>query len=131
MRLRLLERVALLAEGPAKIDLDRREALIRSLTEHLTAVLSARPSAAKAPDRYGLPDIMAVYGSEGLRDLEKTLTEVIKKFEPRLQNPQVTSQASQLGQLAFAITGTLDPAGPQSLVLTAYLDSDGQIRVIR
>jgi type VI secretion system lysozyme-like protein len=138
MRPRLLERISHLAQGPVKSPPNRREALIESLTRHLSALLSAQPALALAPDNFGLTAPLALGGEpgpEGSRELERAVLEVIKKFEPRLREPALTcrpttpDQANPAG-LALTLTGAIDLEEPQSLSLTAYLATDGQIRVI-
>ncbi|MDR0549930.1 MAG: type VI secretion system baseplate subunit TssE [Deltaproteobacteria bacterium] len=134
-RLRLLERVKLLAAGPTKMEAPKREAVIKSLIDHLTALLSARPSASISAPDFGPPDLLA-YGGEvgpaGLLDLEKALSDLIKRYEPRLQNPVVACQPrpDDYSRLVFNLTGSLDD-DPNGVALTAYLGLDGQIRVIR
>ncbi|MDR1608815.1 MAG: type VI secretion system baseplate subunit TssE [Deltaproteobacteria bacterium] len=130
-RLRLLERVDTLSRSAKALDTGKPEILIKSLIDHLTAILSARISLCAATKGFGAPDLArAGAGAEGLRDLEKSLEETIKKFEPRLRDPVVTFKGSpNAAQLAFTLTGALKPDGP-NLILTAHLSSDGQIRLI-
>ncbi|MDR2422833.1 MAG: type VI secretion system baseplate subunit TssE [Deltaproteobacteria bacterium] len=135
-RVRLLERIRLLAKGPTKVEPPREEAVVKSLTDHLSALLSSRPLNSISAESFGLPDLLAFggeVGPEGLRDLEKALTETIKKYEPRLKDPKVTClpQPEDLTRLAFALEGVLGGDGPQEIFLTAYLGADGQIRVVR
>jgi type VI secretion system protein len=134
-RLRLLERLRLLDSGPTKILPPKREALVKSLIDHLTALFSAKPSRSIAVEGFGPPDLLTFggeVGPEGLRDLEKALSDLIKKYEPRLIDPKVSCQplAGDLSRLAFNLNGSLDD-DPNDLALTAYLGADGQIRVAR
>jgi predicted component of type VI protein secretion system len=85
---------------------------------------------------YGLPDPLAFEaetGPVGLRELEKAITETIKKYEPRLLNPKALCRPSSedLNHLAFTISGSLDPKDEDDLVFTAYLNPDGQFQVSR
>jgi type VI secretion system lysozyme-like protein len=132
MRLRLLERIRL-SQGPRQ-DLNSSEVLTASLEKHLALILNTHQgSSASAPD-FGLPDLASLTGEsdlDTLRDMTRIISEVIRKYEPRLKNASVSQAPSrQTGVLEFTLSGTIELGEEKrKLVFSTAVHPDGQIVV--
>jgi type VI secretion system protein len=144
MRLRLLERIRAAGKGRAAAEGDGREALAASLERHLSLILNTHQgSSASAPD-FGMPDFMSLSSQtdlDSLRELTADLTEVIRKYEPRLRDPQVVPAppgqegggqggGPAVGVLEFAVSGTAELERESvSLFFSSSISPDGRVIV--
>jgi type VI secretion system protein len=108
--------------------------LTASLEHHLILIFRTHQgSSASAPD-FGLPDFSSLAGEsdlETLREMARILTDVIRKYEPRLKNPAVTHVPSrQTGVLEFSLSGEIEFNNERrSLFFSTSIHPDGQIEV--
>jgi type VI secretion system lysozyme-like protein len=137
MRLRLLERVRNASSGLTSIDTNTSETLIASLEKYISMILNSHQgSSVSAPD-FGMPDFVSLTGQTDLdtiRELTKTITEVIKKYEPRLKNPVVTHTVSsqETGILEFSLSGVIELHNEmRSLFFSTAINPNGHITVYK
>lgn len=136
MRLRLFERIRAAKPG-APAPADNAEALIASIERHLELILNTHQGgSASAPD-FGMPDFVSLAGDTGLdslRELSRVLTEVVRRYEPRLRNPVVTNSAAsqETGVLEFSLSGVIELRGEsRGLFFSTSINPDGKIVVTK
>jgi len=123
-----------------EIDPDRREVtepvqIVNSVLGHLRMILNTRQGSAQIAPDYGVPDFTAMVGTSGLdsvRDIEASMTEVILKYEPRLQSVKVefSPQEDSLLSLQFKLEARLSVEDREMpVVFETILDPDGRISV--
>jgi type VI secretion system protein len=117
------------------LDYNNSEALNDSLAKHLSLILNTHQgSSASAPD-YGIPDFASLTSQtdiDSLRELAKILTEVIRKYEPRLKNPTVThtSGTQETGVLEFSLSGQVElNEEVRDIFFATAITPDGKITV--
>jgi type VI secretion system protein len=82
-----------------------------------------------------MPDFVSLTGQtdlDTLRELTRIITEVIKKYEPRLKNPEVNHTASteENGVLEFSLSGVIELHNEKrNLFFSTAINPDGQILV--
>ncbi|MDR1870672.1 MAG: type VI secretion system baseplate subunit TssE [Deltaproteobacteria bacterium] len=132
MRLRLLERIRQ-SHGP-EAEMTFVEALTASMEKHLRLILNTHQgSSASAPD-FGLPDMASLAGDSEIdtfKEMARVLTEVIRKYEPRLKNAEVQKAPNrETGVLEFSVTGNVELTNEKrSLFFSTAIHPDGQIQV--
>ncbi|MDR2354194.1 MAG: type VI secretion system baseplate subunit TssE [Deltaproteobacteria bacterium] len=134
MRLRLLERIREATRGTAT-RLSRREALVASLEKHLKLILNTRQGTSQSIPDFGMPDYQSLMGQgdlDGLRKLSHILTEVIRKYEPRLKGVEVTHVPGHLesGILEFSLAGEFFIGkDKQSVFFQTTINPDGVVHI--
>jgi type VI secretion system protein len=113
----------------------KNEDLAASLEKHLSLILNTRQgSSGSAPD-YGMPDFATLMGKgdlDGIRELSKMLTEVVRKYEPRLSNAVVTHVPGPEGSgiLEFTLSGTFASRNQkQNIFFQTSIIPDGSVSV--
>jgi type VI secretion system protein len=136
LRLRLLERLRNARQNKGSPDYNSED-LIASIERHLDIILNTHQgSAAAAPD-FGMPDFVSLASQsdlDSLRELTRVLTEVIRKYEPRLQNPQISYLASkeESGVLDFSLSGIIELNNERrNLFFSTFINPDGRIVVTK
>lgn len=136
--LRLLERIRFAEEMPEKRGVVEFQTVLNSVINHLKVLLNTRQGSALIANDYGMPDYSDIFGdftSERVRDLGRQIQQVIKRYEPRLEDVVVVSDMETVvgAQLHFRIQARLlDNTGRLvSLRLRSSLDPEGKVSVRR
>ncbi len=133
---RLLERIRLMEEDPDRRDTVEAGQVIKSILSYLRMILNTRQGNAQIAPDFGVPDFTSMIGATGLdavRDIEASMTEVILKFEPRLENVNITfiPDEDMPLSLQFKLHAKLALEGQEMpVVFETVLDPDGRINVI-
>ncbi|MDR3135769.1 MAG: type VI secretion system baseplate subunit TssE [Deltaproteobacteria bacterium] len=135
VRLRLLERIRFAHHGLNALDYNNSDALVDSLAKHLSLILNTHQgSSVSAPD-YGIPDfasLTSLTDLESVRELARILTEVVRKYEPRLKNAVVTHSAGnqETGVLEFSLNGQVELNDEvRNIFFATAITPDGKITV--
>lgn len=134
---RLLER---LLEAPERDELrahrQPEQRLRASVIGHLSKLLNTRRGNAAIDPEYGLPDLSKWAGgtlaAAESAQAEALVAEVLRRYEPRLQNPAVRLLGAASDQLALRLelSGTIDHAGSRMpLRLTGEIQPDGRFEL--
>ena len=133
---RLLERIQYLESNPgARIERDISRK-VRSIMSHLQNLLNTHQGSVLIADDYGIPDITNSHGesiTDMTRRIERTLQEVIAKYEPRLTNVRVTAfpQEDEVLSLRFKLEAVLVTDKKTPVILETVVSSEGKINVSR
>ena len=125
----------MLEENPDRRDVTEPVNILDSILGYLRMILNTRQGSAQIAPDFGVPDFTALTGATGLdsvRDIEESITEVILKYEPRLQNIKVefTPDEEQPLALQFKLNGMLTIEGQEMpVVFETVLNPDGRIMV--
>jgi len=131
---RMLERLRRMEEAPD----DRIERnvtrLIASVIGHLQRLLNTHQGSAPIADDYGIPDITNAPGEsfeDTTRRIEKTIQQVILKYEPRLTNVvlSIISEKNDVLNLRFKMEAVLIQDRKTSVVFETVVSSDGKVNV--
>jgi type VI secretion system protein len=132
---RLLERIRLQENAPARRATDDHRRCINSVLSHLQRILNTRQGNVLIGDDYGVPDFIDFLQNcpDSVRDIEHSIRAAIDKYEPRLSEVRVTfdSQEDDVLVLRFQIAARLSTDGGQPVYFETLLDTDGKIRVRR
>ena len=122
-------------------DPDRRDVadpvqVVKSVLAHLRRILNTRQGSAQIAPDFGVPDFTSMIGASGLvdsvRDIEASMTEVILKYEPRLQGVKLAFIPDEDSPLAllFKLQAKLKLENQDMpVVFETVLDPDGRIAV--
>jgi type VI secretion system lysozyme-like protein len=130
-----MERIRAASEGLAANKSPTREELTRSLERHLGLILNTHQGSSESAKDYGMPDFISLSGRsdlDGIREVAKTLSQVIGKYEPRLKSAKVTHVPAQEenGILEFAISATADfDREIRNLYFSTSISPDGKVTV--
>jgi type VI secretion system protein len=133
---RLLERIRRIEDDPKHRGATDPNTVVQSVMQHLQKILNTRQGSAPIDEDYGVPDftdLAATFSSESIRDLIRSIKQVIAKYEPRLS--EVHIEASPKGEqdleLHFKIQGKLAGEDHQDfpVVFETIVDPDGRIQV--
>ncbi|SMF09423.1 type VI secretion system baseplate subunit TssE [Desulfovibrio gilichinskyi] len=133
---RLLERIRLMEDDPDRRDTVEAGQVIKSILSYLRMILNTRQGNAQIAPDFGVPDFTSMIGATGLdavRDIEASMTEVILKFEPRLENVNISfiPDEDMPLSLQFKLHAKLALEGQEMpVVFETVLDPDGRINVI-
>lgn len=132
---RLLERIRLADLDPDRRDVSDPVQVVNSILGHLRMILNTRQGNAQIAPDFGVPDFTSMVGTSGLdaiRDIEASMTEVVLKYEPRLQGVKIEflPDEEQPLSLIFKLQARLaleDREMP--MVFETVLNPDGQIMI--
>ena len=135
---RLLERLRRIEQHPDQRGLVDPKDLTASVLRHLQKILNTRQGSAPIDDDYGMPDftdLAANFSSESVRDVARSIKQVVNKYEPRLSSVVIEGapQGEHILELHFKIDGKLK-TGDNSEVPVAFdtfVSPDGRIQVNR
>lgn len=132
--MRLTERIKYKSTHP-----DERETLnhnreISSILNYLQKILNTRQGSVQIAEDFGIPDFTNIPGSqlsEMAIIMEKDIVSVLKKYEPRLKNVQVTFEADQYDILtvSFRLDATLALFEDVPVQFETVLGSNGLVKV--
>lgn len=132
---RLLERIRQMEQNPDYRDVAEPVQVVNSILGYLRMILNTRQGSVEIAPDFGVPDFTAMFGASGLdsvRDIEASLTEVILKFEPRLQNVKLEFIPQEDAPLAlqFKLQARLSlESREMPVVFETVIDPDGRITV--
>ena len=135
MRLRLLERMALIESDPDNVAAPSRRAIMDSVRDHLIEILNSRRGCSESAPDFGLPDFVLIGGGDGLdgvRDLEREFADLIAKYEPRLHDVEIrrVEDETASGRLKFALVGKLGlNDGEDPAIFATHVGGDGRIHI--
>ncbi len=123
-----------------EIDPDRRDVadpvqVVNSILAHLRLILNTQQGNAQIAPDFGVPDYTSMIGTTGLdavRDIEASMTEVILKYEPRLESVKIEFIPDKDTPLAllFKLQATLSLEDREMpVVFETVLDPDGRIMI--
>lgn len=132
---RLLERVRSMALNPDRRGSADPSVMLASVLHHVQKILNTKQGAVPIAPDYGVPDftdIAGSYASDSIQMMEESITKVIAKYEPRLQDPHLEFEENQDDVLAlkFRIRGTLAVEGQDyPVIFESVVQSDGKITI--
>jgi type VI secretion system protein len=133
---RLLERIRFIEENPDQRIRSDPAQITASVVRHLQRILNTKQGSTQIAEDYGLPDFTALvtssFTSEGMKDLERSIREVIRKYEPRLSMVKVSTepQKENAFSLYFKVDARLSTdKGDIPVVLQTVLTADGRMNI--
>lgn len=101
------------------------------IRDHLTLLLNARRGSVEHLPDYGMPDMASFYADypASLTGLRQAVEELIKVYEPRLQNPRVRLVEAETGdfRVSLVISGEIEePDGQSRVTYRTVFFSDGR-----
>ncbi|WP_027722041.1 type VI secretion system baseplate subunit TssE [Maridesulfovibrio zosterae] len=133
---RLLERIRFMEQDPDRRDVAEPGQVVKSILNYLRMILNTRQGNAQIAPDFGVPDFTSMIGATGLdavRDIEESMTEVILKYEPRLENVKIEfiPDEDMPLSLQFKLQAKLALEGhDMPVVFETVLDPDGRINII-
>jgi len=123
-----------------EIDPDRRDVadpvqVVNSILGHLRMILNTRQGNAQIAPDFGVPDFTSMVGATGLdavRDIEASMTEVIMKYEPRLEGIKIefVPEEDMPLSLQFKLQAKISLEDREMpVVFETVLDPDGRIMI--
>ncbi|MEW6261643.1 MAG: type VI secretion system baseplate subunit TssE [Thermodesulfobacteriota bacterium] len=136
LRERLLERLRHIEAEPGYRGATDPNQLVTSIMVHLRKILNTRQGSAPIDQGYGMPDftdLASNFSSETIKDLVRSIKQVITKYEPRLSSVQINAEpiGAQVLELRFKIEGrlTLDNHLEMPVAFETVVDPDGRIKI--
>ena len=132
---RLLERIGFFEKHPDRRGTSDPAMMTVSIIRHLQRILNTKQGSAQISDDYGLPDFSTLKGSsssESIKELERSIKEVIQKYEPRLTMVKVIAEpkGDDLLSLYFKIEARLALEKMDIPVMfETVLNSDGRMSI--
>jgi type VI secretion system protein len=131
---RLLERIRLWEKEPDRRSREDSGRIIDSVMTHLQRILNTRQGSVQIADDFGLPDFTDLIDNypESIRDLERSIRRMVRKYEPRLSSIEVNfiPREDENLSLDFQITAELK-AGDEKLPVRfdSQMESSGKVNV--
>ncbi len=132
---RLLERLRAVEDNPGWRGESDPKTAVFSVLDHLAKILNTRQGSAPIAEDYGMPDFTSIavsYGADALPDIERALSGVIGKYEPRLTSVKVSFEARPQNpfMIAFKLSAMVSVEGREMpVVFETVLNPDGHITV--
>ncbi len=131
---RLLERIRNLERDPERRVVQNVSREVESVIGYLQRLLNTRQGSSPIEEDFGIPDFTNVPGetiSDTARDMERTIRQVIQKFEPRLANVRVSfvPQKDELMSLRFKIEASLGREKGVPVAFETVVSSEGRVKV--
>jgi len=136
-RARLLERLASLGTpGLPPEDEGTLNQEVSSIIQHLQKLLNTRQGSSQIAPDFGLPDFTNIPGesvTDAGRRVEKILTKVIERYEPRLCRVKIEMETlkDKGFDLSFKLEGALSKQPDVPIVFETILQTNGSILVKR
>ncbi len=131
---RLTERIRSWNKAPDRRGGPDPRRMIDSIIRHLERILNTRRGSAQIAEDYGIPDFTDLRSGfpEAIRDLERTIRNVLQKYEPRLESVRVKfiPQEENMLTVSFQIVGRLileEEKNP--VVFESIMDPDGRVTI--
>lgn len=131
---RLLERIRNLERDPERRVVKNVSREVESVIGYLQRLLNTRQGSSPIEEDFGIPDFTNVPGetiSDTARDMERTIRQVIQKFEPRLANVRVSfvPQKDELMSLRFKIEASLGREKGVPVAFETVVSSEGRVKI--
>jgi len=133
---RLLERIRRMEEDPEHRGEISPQRIISSVLAHLQKLLNTRQGCALISPEYGVPDfseLITECSYETLEDFSRSIEKVIRTYEPRLQQVEVTGDQQDEVSLVlkFRVYATLVLADKRRVpvMFETLVDPRGNIKV--
>ena len=131
---RLLERIRAVERNPSRREGRDNGRLIQSVLSHLERILNTRQGSVPIAEDYGVPDFTDLPGSspsESTHGIERSLRQIIQKYEHRLTAVRVSfmPQEEDILSLRFRITGKLAVEEDVPIAFNTVIGTDGKINV--
>ena len=132
--LRLLERVRQWQDNPGTRVRNHAGTRVNSVVKHLQLLLNSRVGTTLMDGQFGLPDLsdLKLTYPDSLHDMEKTISQTIETYEPRLSQVDVNFvfQDDRTLNLFFRIEATLLTGEEGTdIVLESSVDTFGKMTV--
>jgi type VI secretion system protein len=133
---RLLERIRAWQKEPRKRAREDPKRVVDSVLNHLQRILNTRQGSVPIGEDYGVPDFtdLAMVYPGGVRDFERSITQTIQKYEPRLKAVRVrfVPPEEDLLSVRFQISGRLATEDHNEPVMfQSIVGSNGKISIRR
>jgi type VI secretion system protein len=131
---RLLERIRSWEKDPDRRERDDPTKITESVLKHLRRILNTRRGSVPIAEDYGVPDFTDFLHSypESIKDIERSIKQIIQKYEPRLKSIRVSfiPQNDDVFAVSFQIVGRLATEDERVPVLfESFIGTDGRINV--
>jgi type VI secretion system protein len=132
---RLLERLRAWKERSGRRAEEDSGKIVESVIRHLTRILNTRRGNVPIAEDYGVPDLTDFLSlpSESANEIERSLRQVIQRYEPRLKVQQVSFVPSEEGDLSlrFEIVSRLATSPKKGSVhFQTIVDANGKVSVV-
>jgi type VI secretion system protein len=134
-RLRLLERIREWERHPEMRGDPGSEDIVASVMRHLSLILNTKQGTALIDDDFGVPDFTnlgSTFGQDTIPDIQRSIADVVRKYEPRLASVNVTyiPQSEDVLQVAFKLEAVIKgETRDVPVVFETVIDPDGKISV--
>jgi len=132
---RLLERIREVEKHPELRGNPTPEVIVSSVMNHLRKILNTKQGTAPIDDDFGVPDFTnlgSTFGQDTIPDIQRSIADVVHKYEPRLKGVNVTylPQSADVLQVAFKLEATiLAESREVPVVFETIIDPDGKVSV--
>lgn len=133
---RLMERIREMAHPEAEKKSPDMDSLQQSILRHLSKMLNTRQGSTVIASDYGVPDFSALTtqpNAANLAIIEKTLCDVVTRYEPRLRNVGVhfAQDPDDPLKMSFRLTGELVDMEDSEISFQTVLTPLGRISIQR
>ncbi len=132
---RLLERIREVEKHPELRGNPDPEVVVQSVMRHLRMILNTKQGTAPIDDDFGVPDFTnlgSTFGQDTIPDIQRSIADVVRKYEPRLRGVAVTyiPQSQDVLQVAFKLEATIQTESRDvPVVFETVIDPDGKVSV--
>ncbi|MFP4349778.1 MAG: type VI secretion system baseplate subunit TssE [Thermodesulfobacteriota bacterium] len=130
---RLLERLSSVEREPDRRETGDVNRQIFSILRHLERILNTRQGNVPIAPDFGMPDFtnIKMFGSESARDIEKTIQQIIERYEPRLVRTRCVfaPQEEDVLALRFKISARLAQDKTIPVEFNTIVKDDGKISI--
>lgn len=132
---RLLERIRYLARHPDARDGFDQSRLIESIMSYLRQILNSKQGNALTVPDFGVPDFTNMSSHDGIdsvTEIERSITETIANYEPRLAKVKVTNVTAgpQATSVQFKVEAAILAEGKTiPVVFETILNPNGRIEI--
>lgn len=131
---RLLERIRAWEKEPERRGREDPGRLAASVLSHLRRILNTRQGSVPIAADFGMPDFLEVLESypESLREMERSIRQVIRNYEPRLRGVRVAflPQEEDPLSLRFQVAARLSGDPKTQVVFETLVTSDGKVELM-
>lgn len=131
---RLLERIRSWEKAPDRRTREDPAKIVDSVLGHLRRILNTRRGNVPISEDYGIPDFTDFLRSypESVRDIERSIRQLIRDYEPRLKSVRVRfiAQEEDLFSVSFHIAARLATEDERVPVMfESYVGADGRVKI--
>ena len=132
---RLLERFRAWKEKPGRRAQEDSGKIVESVIRHLTRILNTKRGNVPIAEDYGIPDLTDFLSLplESVSEIERSLRQVIQRYEPRLKVQRVSFVPPEVGDLSlrFEIVSRLATNPKKGPVhFQTIVDANGKVSVV-